>query len=70
VLTNIKMEGTVKFYAEVKGFGFIEPSEGGKDIFVHSSSLNGIEINEGDKVTFDTEDTEKGKAAINVKLVE
>jgi CspA family cold shock protein len=64
------MEGTVKFFNAAKGFGFIESSEGGKDIFVHSEGLNGIEINDGDKVTFDTKDTDRGPAAINVKLSE
>ena len=64
------MEGTVKFFNAAKGFGFIEPSEGGKDIFVHSEGLNGIEINDGDKVTFDTKDTDRGPAAINVSKSE
>jgi CspA family cold shock protein len=64
------MEGTVKFFNAVKGFGFIESSEGGKDIFVHSEGLNGIEIKDGDKVTFDTKDTDRGPAAINVSLSE
>ncbi len=53
-----------------KGFGFITPEEGGKDIFFHSNSLVGVqfaELREGDTVTFETEDTEKGKNAINVQ---
>jgi CspA family cold shock protein len=68
----IKMEGTVKFFNKVKGFGFIESSEGGKDIFVHNEGLaEGVEtINDGDKVTFDTTETEKGPAATNVQLSE
>jgi CspA family cold shock protein len=71
-MSYIKMEGTVKFYNKVKRFGFIESSESGKDIFVHGEGLaKGVEaINDGDKVTFDTMETEKGPAATNVKLTE
>lgn len=46
--------GTVKFFNSEKGFGFIEV-EGEKDVFVHSSSLSGFSIQEGDKVQFDVE---------------
>lgn len=61
------MEGTVKFFNTEKGFGFIEPAEGGKDIFVHANNLDdGFELKEGDNVTFETEDTPRGKTAINV----
>lgn len=63
------MKGTIKKIME-KGFGFIAPEEGGKDIFFHSNSLVGVqftELREGDAVSFDTEDTEKGKNAINVQ---
>lgn len=60
--------GTVKFFNTTKGFGFITPDEGDKDIFVHASSLSG-DINEGDQVTFDLEETEKGLNATNVHVV-
>ncbi len=63
------MTGTIKKIME-KGFGFIAPADGGKDIFFHSNSLVDVqfdELREGDAVSFDTEDTEKGKNAINVK---
>lgn len=65
--------GTVKFYNDSKGYGFIEPEEGGKDVFVHASALEraGIaQISEGQKVSFDTEiDQRNGKTAVaNIKL--
>lgn len=60
------MKGTVKFFNASKGFGFIEPAEGGKDIFVHVNNLEGVELNEGDKVSFSTEETPRGKTAIKV----
>ena len=44
------MEGTVKFFNGSKGFGFINQDDAGKDVFVHSNELNGVYINEGDKV--------------------
>ena len=66
---NIKMSnGTVKFFNESKGFGFITPDDGGKDVFVHINGLNGIRINEGDKVSFDVEEGKKGLNAVNVSL--
>ncbi len=61
--------GTVKFFNEGKGFGFIEPEDGGKDIFVHVSGLNGIKITEGDKVSYETEEGQKGLNAVNVSLI-
>ncbi len=60
--------GTVKFFNDAKGFGFITPEEGGKDVFVHVNDLD-IEITEGDKVTFDVKDGKKGPNAVNVQLV-
>lgn len=65
------MTGTVKFFNTTKGFGFIKNDEDENDqAFVHISALNGIEIKEGDKVEYDTEETEKGKNAINVRLID
>lgn len=61
-------EGTVKFFNETKGFGFITPSNGGKDIFVHSSGLMD-NIREGDKVSFEVENGQKGLNATNVRKV-
>lgn len=60
--------GTVKFFNVVKGFGFITPDDGGKDVFVHQSGLTD-EITEGDKVSFDVQEGPKGLNAANVKLV-
>ena len=61
----IMSNGTVKFFNNSKGFGFITPEEDGKDVFVH---VNGLvdEINEGDKVSYDVEESPKGLNAINV----
>ena len=59
--------GTVKFFNESKGFGFIAPEDGGKDVFVHQSGLVD-EIKDGDKVTYDVEEGKKGLNAVNVKL--
>ena len=60
------MEGTVKWYNEMKAFGFIEV-EGEKDIFVHKSAIpDGTRITEGDKVSFDTEESDRGLQAANV----
>lgn len=60
-------EGTVKFFNEAKGFGFIKPNDGGKDIFVHASGLKD-KIRENDKVTYEVQDGKKGINAIEVKL--
>ena len=61
--------GTVKFYNDMKGFGFIQPDNGGNDVFVHATALEraGIRgLREGQKVTFDTaEDRRSGKIAVN-----
>ena len=64
--------GTVKWFNDSKGFGFIE-QENGEDLFVHHSSINASgfkSLNEGDKVTFDIEQGQKGPAAANVTVVQ
>ncbi|MCX6825391.1 MAG: cold-shock protein [candidate division SR1 bacterium] len=58
--------GTVKFFNTTKGFGFITPDNGEKDVFVHMSALNGETLQENDKVQFETEEGQKGTNAINV----
>ncbi len=60
-------EGKVKFFNETKGFGFITPNNGSKDIFVHVSGLQGT-IKENDAVVYEVEEGKKGPNAINVKL--
>ena len=60
--------GTVKFFNDSKGFGFITPDDGGKDVFVHVNGLTD-EIREGDKVEFDVQEGQKGLNAVNVKIV-
>jgi len=60
-------QGTVKFFNEAKGFGFITPNDGGKEIFVHSTGLID-NIRENNSVSFDVEDGRKGLNAVNVKI--
>lgn len=60
-------EGTVKFFNVAKGFGFITPTNGGQDIFVHVSGLYD-NIQENDKVMYETQNGPKGLNAVNVKL--
>jgi CspA family cold shock protein len=60
-------KGTVKFFNEAKGFGFIKEEETNKEYFVHVSGLIN-KINENDAVTFDLQDGKKGLNAVNVKL--
>jgi cold shock protein len=60
-------KGTVKFFNETKGFGFIKDADSPKEYFVHSSGLND-KIRENDEVTFDLQEGQKGLNAVNVKL--
>ena len=69
-----QMTGTVKFFNQDKGFGFITPDGGAKDVSVHISAVQGSGLNglaDGQKVTFDTEPDKRGKGpkAINLQLL-
>lgn len=61
-------EGTVKFFNATKGFGFITPSNGGQDVFVHVSGLID-EVRENDAVTYEVENGKKGVNAVKVRVV-
>lgn len=62
--------GTVKFYIESKGYGFITDEETGKDIFVHASGVKSEDLREGNRVSYQEEDGRKGKVATEVRLLE
>ncbi len=62
--------GTVKWFNDAKGFGFITPADGGKDLFVHHTSIQGSgfkTLSEGQQVSFTVEQGQKGPAATNVQ---
>ncbi|MDG1757233.1 MAG: cold-shock protein [Bacteroidia bacterium] len=61
-------KGTVKFFNDEKGYGFISPEDGSKDVFVHKTGTT-TRINEGDQVSYEVEDGQKGPSAVNVTLV-
>jgi CspA family cold shock protein len=69
----LRTKGTVKWFNETKGFGFITPDGGGKDCFVHHSEIsdgNASPLKEGDKVEFEIVQEQKGPAARGVTRVE
>ncbi|MBS1589946.1 MAG: cold shock domain-containing protein [Bacteroidetes bacterium] len=61
-------EGTVKFFNETKGFGFIMPADGGAEVFVHVTGLVD-KIAQNDRVSYEVQDGKKGKNAVNVKKI-
>lgn len=67
-----RLNGTVKWFSRVKGYGFIAPDDGGKEIFVHFSGIEGEgyrNLEEGQKVTYTVEETPKGPQAVSVRAV-
>ena len=67
-----RMTGTVKWFSRVKGYGFVAPDDGGKEIFVHFSGIEGEgyrNLEEGQKVTYTVEETPKGPQAVSVRAV-
>ncbi|VAW10045.1 Cold shock protein of CSP family [hydrothermal vent metagenome] len=68
--------GTLKFFNQNKGFGFIAPDEGGKDIFVHASALerSGVptQLDDGTRLSFETEEDQRGRGpqAVDLKLLD
>ena len=65
----MSIKGKIKWFNAIKGYGFIAREDNEKDVFVHSSAANAanVELNEGDTVTFDIEEGQKGPSAINLQ---
>ena len=61
--------GVVKFFNDSKGFGFITPDDGGKDLFVHTSAVESGTLNDDDKVEFEISEGQKGPCAVQVKKI-
>ncbi|QIM62563.1 cold-shock protein [Pasteurellaceae bacterium Orientalotternb1] len=67
-----KLQGSVKWFNEAKGFGFITPADNGKDLFVHFSGIVGTNfrtLKEGDKVEYNLQNSDRGPSAIDVAVL-
>ena len=66
---NMSIKGKIKWFNPIKGYGFIAREDNEKDVFVHSSAARAanVELNEGDTLTFDIEEGQKGPSAINLQ---
>ena len=65
-------QGTVKWFSDEKGYGFIEPDDGSDDVFVHHSGITGSgfkSLEEGAKVSYEAEESDKGPRAANVQVI-
>jgi cold shock protein len=68
-MSNVRKNGTVKFYNESKGYGFVIDDQSGEDIFVHANGLKtNVSIKQDDRISYEVETTKKGLNAINVGM--
>ena len=67
----MSINGKIKWYNPTKGYGFIAREDNEKDVFVHSSAARAanLDLNEGDAITFEVEQTEKGNSAVNLQKI-
>ena len=68
-VSNMSIKGKIKWFNPTKGYGFIEREDKEKDVFVHSSAARAanMDLNEGDELTFEVENGEKGPSAVNLQ---